>query len=87
MTSIACRRRSIASIDSKISRWAGRKKSSGAMLVATSSNAAGLMKIDPRTDFSASRLCGGVRPAAAEFELTTSSTDIARDSTPAARAR
>jgi hypothetical protein len=35
---------SIATIASKISRCAGRKKSSGPMLVATSSNAAGLMK-------------------------------------------
>jgi hypothetical protein len=62
MTSIAWRRLSIASIASKISRCAGRKKSSGPMLVATSSNAAGLMKTDPSTDFSASRLCGGVPP-------------------------
>jgi hypothetical protein len=32
-------------------------------------------------------LCGGVLAAAAGFELTTSRTDIARDSTPRARAR
>ena len=30
------------------------------------------MKIAPRTDFSASMLCGGVRAAGAGFELTTS---------------
>ena len=60
MTSIAWRRLSIASIASKISRWAGRKKSSTPGWCATSSNAAGLMNTDPSTDFSASRLCGGV---------------------------
>src|SRR5262249_60254777 len=45
------------------------------------------MNTDPSTEFWASRVGGGVRPAAAGFELTTSSTDIARDSTPAARDR
>ena len=62
----------MASIASKISRWTGRKKSSTSRLVPTSSNAVGLMKIAPRTDFSASMLCGGVRAAGAGFELTTS---------------
>ncbi len=55
MTSSGWRRLSMASIASKISRCAGRKKSSTWSAVAISSKAAGLMKTDPSTDFSASR--------------------------------
>src|SRR5450432_2526352 len=58
MTSRGWRRLSSASIVSKISRCAGRKKSSTCSVVATSSKAAGLMNTAPSTDFSASRLCG-----------------------------
>src|SRR5947209_7662061 len=60
---MAAPRSESATILSKMRRWASRKKSRASITSAARLNASLCSRIAPRTDRSASRLCGSVRSA------------------------